>query len=155
LQTRGQRIAARRAEIPRYRRNQLALARDVGVSRTTLSDWERDAVVPSAEHVTKLARALGVSVEWIESGDDSGSPRVKALIDRSPAGIRRFDLHVGLGSWISMAIDEAEEHNFTRGELFGLLRQIQIRAEEAERTINKLYSEVRRLSGQQDGGSGS
>lgn len=63
------RIARRRREIPRYKRDQEALADDVGVSRQQVSRWENGDSLPTAENLTALAQALGVTPDWILYGD--------------------------------------------------------------------------------------
>lgn len=70
----GDRIARRRREIPKYKQDQDALAADVGVSRQQLSRWENDHARPSGENLTNLARALGVTPEWILFGEEGGKP---------------------------------------------------------------------------------
>lgn len=130
------------------------LAQAIGVAPTTVSKWVGGKQRVSWEHLTALARELDVSVSEIVTGERQPKPdtpsRVKALADREPSGIRRFDMHVGLGSRIAIAIDEAQDNDFTREELFGLLEEIRGWGEEAERTINGLYQELRRLSRSKD-----
>lgn len=63
------RIAKRRREIPRYKRDQEALADDVGVSRQQVSRWENGSSMPTGENLSALARALGVSPDWILHGE--------------------------------------------------------------------------------------
>ena len=41
------------------------VAKDTGVSQTTLSDWKRGRSVPKLEKLKKLADYFGVSVEYL------------------------------------------------------------------------------------------
>ena len=68
-ETVGQRIAARRREIPKYARDQGRLAEDVGVARGTISAWENDRFVPEGTNLQRLAECLSVSRGWILDGD--------------------------------------------------------------------------------------
>lgn len=45
---------------------QAELARRVGVQSTQVSRWERGTATPSARHVRRLARALGVNPDALE-----------------------------------------------------------------------------------------
>lgn len=65
----GDRIGARRREIARYKRDQEALADDIGVSRQQVSRWENGLAMPTGENLSALARALGVTPDWILHGD--------------------------------------------------------------------------------------
>lgn len=44
----------------------------VGVSKTTVSQWEKGDYAPSGQNLYNLAKALGVSAEWLLSG--KGTP---------------------------------------------------------------------------------
>jgi transcriptional regulator with XRE-family HTH domain len=45
-----------------------------GVSETTLSGWRRTDVEPRAGHCQRIAKALGVTVEYLVAGTDSTDP---------------------------------------------------------------------------------
>lgn len=62
----GARIKKRRAVVGL--RSQESLSVKVGVSRVTVTDWENDKVMPSGEHLLKLAGALRCSPEWLMTG---------------------------------------------------------------------------------------
>jgi DNA-binding XRE family transcriptional regulator len=79
----GWRIKTRRHEITRYRGDQGQLARDVGVSRTSVSAWENDLFKPTWWHLQRLAECLGVSMDWIMEG--APSP-VGHVTESSPIG---------------------------------------------------------------------
>lgn len=65
----GDRIAQRRRQIPRFRKNAGALADEVGVTRQQVSKWENGQATPSGENLLKLAAALDVTPDWILYGD--------------------------------------------------------------------------------------
>ena len=64
---RGERIRARRHAL---RLTQYSLGELVGVRVQSISLWERDKTDISTENVKALARALGVSIDWILLGGD-------------------------------------------------------------------------------------
>lgn len=157
----GDRIARlrRKQKINGKPMKQGQLAELVGLSTRAIGAYERGERTPRKDELARLARALGKPEAYIMFGDRSeGSaseksgpeehPRVAAIARNYKPGeaIRRFDLHTGLGSSISFAIDDARDQEFTREELFALLDTIQGWGMEAEHTINRLHQEVRRLS---------
>ena len=48
---------------------QLALGESVGVSRNAVSLWESDKSRPSTSNISRIARILDVSADWLLSGD--------------------------------------------------------------------------------------
>lgn len=48
------------------------LGRLAGVAQMSVSKWERGASEPSISQATALARALGVGVEWLATGEGRG-----------------------------------------------------------------------------------
>ncbi len=46
------------------------LAEIIGISRSTVSLWMNGKRVPKLEYKIKLADALGVSLNWLETGQD-------------------------------------------------------------------------------------
>ncbi len=44
---------------------QAALAKDVGVSTTTVHKWENDKAVPSVEHAIGICKAVGQSLDGV------------------------------------------------------------------------------------------
>jgi transcriptional regulator with XRE-family HTH domain len=58
------------------------LAEKIGVSETTMSGWKRTNVLPRADHSVAIASALGVSVEYLVTGKESGSRYDAALAAR-------------------------------------------------------------------------
>ncbi|WP_082693261.1 helix-turn-helix domain-containing protein [Aquitalea magnusonii] len=63
-----------------------ALARAIGVSKQTVSNWLRGGVVPQRQHFQALAGFFGVSEWWLEHGEvllDTEWPvRVRGVAER-------------------------------------------------------------------------
>lgn len=66
--TLGQKITKIRKE---KKLSQVDVASYVGVSRDAISKYERDDIVPSVENANKIAKVLGVSLDYLVSEDDS------------------------------------------------------------------------------------
>lgn len=47
------------------------LAEKNGIRRPTISDWKKNGAVPSGDVCLKIARYLGVSAEWLISGEET------------------------------------------------------------------------------------
>lgn len=52
-----------------------AVAKETGVGRSTLSDWKTGKHEPNTDNLIKIASFLGVSVEYLKTGED---PYIKA-----------------------------------------------------------------------------
>lgn len=65
MQTQGKRIRAARIECDL---NQTQLAEKVGVSRAAVSQWEKDATIPTGPNLVSLARVLAKSEAWLTDG---------------------------------------------------------------------------------------
>ena len=48
--------------------NQRAFARRLGVSYAAVSIWEQDRQTPKIDHLSKIAEAGGVTLEWLRKG---------------------------------------------------------------------------------------
>ena len=71
--------------------SQAKLAALVGVPSQSISAWERGEVVPGAKNILRLAEALGVSVDWLLTGQgrDASAPSDVAWVpvyEGVPAG---------------------------------------------------------------------
>ena len=53
---------------------QVELAAEVGVTRPTIARWETDAQMPLVTHLFDLARALGVSMDYVLTGQRESRP---------------------------------------------------------------------------------
>lgn len=69
IETMGQRIRALRRE---KNLTQGDLAKVVGVSAPNVTAWEKDAYVPKADPLSKMASYFGVSTSYIINGDETG-----------------------------------------------------------------------------------
>ncbi len=50
--------------------SQIGLAAAVGVKRSAVAQWERrDGCLPSMQHLVAVAKATGVQVEWLGTGE--------------------------------------------------------------------------------------
>lgn len=58
----------------KIRLSQEGLANLIGVSRSAVYDWERDAYSPEGENLVNLAKALGVSVAYLIGETDDPTP---------------------------------------------------------------------------------
>lgn len=65
--TLGQKITKIRKE---KKLSQNDVAHFVGVSRDAISKYERDDIIPSVENAKMIAKALGISLDYLVSEDD-------------------------------------------------------------------------------------
>ena len=70
--TLGERIAHYRKQ---QRLSQELLSQQLGVSRQSVSKWERDESMPEAEKLPHLAKALGVSLDLLLTGEEGEAPK--------------------------------------------------------------------------------
>ena len=54
---------------------QVAVADSVGIRRPTISDWKKNGSYPTADVAVKIARLLGVSVEYLVTGEENDSAK--------------------------------------------------------------------------------
>lgn len=64
---------------------QEALAREVGVNRVSVSQWERGDTSPKGDNLINLAKSLGVRPEWLLFGDSC------AISESATAGYRNVE----------------------------------------------------------------
>ncbi|MGL4870027.1 MAG: helix-turn-helix domain-containing protein [Aeromonas veronii] len=67
------------------------IASRVGVTRVAVSHWERGEADPNGRYLNDLAKALGVSVEWLLTGDETGTNHLVAFTG-TPASGKSSDL---------------------------------------------------------------
>ena len=164
---RGARIRAARSRHFDYATDQTAAAKALDVSRATLSGWENGKPV-RIRNLQKVAEVFGVTVGWL-AGDAGAEPfpgppladskpapesatsqndmglsaaPVLEMLDRSES-MRRFAGHIGIGSRLAMALDYAEREEWGRADLIEALRYAAKWGREAERTIDRLYHQLR------------
>lgn len=82
----GTRIQAKRKAADM---SQPDLAKLVGVSKVSVSQWENGSSNPRGENLLKLARALGVSPDWLVTGRSDTAPlSLPATSSSSPKLLR-------------------------------------------------------------------
>lgn len=115
------------------------LARRIGITRVSISKWESGLNQPKGRYLNDLAAALGVTVEWLLTGEgsapeSSGEPRIPGYHNVEPAVIyqgKRIPIlsYVQAGNWREMceqatAFDGNVEYVSAGGEIgpygFGL-----------------------------------
>lgn len=89
----GERIRARRKEL---RLTQKDLAAKVGVSHVSISQWEKDETAPRGDNLLALAKAMGVTANFISTGEEAASN-----VSPSAMGSKRIPLlsYVQAGLW--------------------------------------------------------
>ncbi|MFH7524186.1 LexA family protein [Aeromonas sp. A5] len=136
METINDRIAARRRA---QKMSQDELARRIGITRVSISKWESGLNQPKGRYLNDLAAALGVTVEWLLTGEgsapeSSGEPRIPGYHNVEPAVIyqgKRIPIlsYVQAGNWREMceqatAFDGNIEYVSAGGEIgpygFGL-----------------------------------
>ena len=86
----GERIKARRAELG-WTQDQLG--QKAGISKSFLSDLENGKRSVGAENLLDIARALGVSLDYLMTGEASQDQQAEVPI---PASLARFAAEEGL-----------------------------------------------------------
>lgn len=67
--------------------SQSQVARLLNVTPHTVYRYERQALTPSLSHLARLARELGVSIDWLVTGDGKGpEPRQGATLATGTEG---------------------------------------------------------------------
>jgi len=109
METINDRIAARRRA---QKMSQDELARRIGITRVSISKWESGLNQPKGRYLNDLAAALGVTVEWLLTGEgsapeSSGEPRIPGYHNVEPAVIyqgKRIPIlsYVQAGNWREM-----------------------------------------------------
>lgn len=70
--------------------SQVELARILGVTKQSVSNWENDNIQPSIEMLKKIAQTFGVSADYLLGLDDSEYIDVRGLPQDVVAHIRRL-----------------------------------------------------------------
>lgn len=68
--------------------SQDGLAKQLGVTKGTISQWEQGRTTPSGENLYNLARALGVSARWVLEGGDSDADAANVEPSVEPVSLR-------------------------------------------------------------------
>lgn len=59
------------AELKKSKRTQKDLSLATGIPTSTISAWNKNGTLPSADYIVPLARELGVSISYLLTGDNS------------------------------------------------------------------------------------
>lgn len=70
--------------------SQVELARKLGVSKQSVSNWENDNIQPSVEMLVKIAKCLNVSTDSLLGLDNKKSIDVSGLTDTQIAHIKQL-----------------------------------------------------------------
>lgn len=78
-------------------RTQADLGNELGASRNTVAQWERDETLPEGRLMIQLPEALGVSADWLFYGIEpearaEGFRRIAAIVDEVRLGEDLEDL---------------------------------------------------------------
>ena len=71
-----------------YNMSQVDLARQLGVSKQCVSNWENDNVQPSVEMLVKIAKFFNVSPDYLLDIDEKNVLDVQGLSDTEIAHIK-------------------------------------------------------------------
>ena len=61
--------------------SQVDLAKRLGITKQTVSNWENDNILPSIEMLIRLSETFGVSTDYILGLDDTPRLDIKGLPD--------------------------------------------------------------------------
>ena len=73
-----------------YNMSQVELARILGVTKQSVSNWENDNIQPSIEMLKKIAQTFGVSADYLLGLDDSEYIDVRGLPQDVVAHLRQL-----------------------------------------------------------------
>ena len=102
MQTMGERVKTKRLELGL---TQDHLAEKAGISKSFLSDVECGRRSISAENLLDLGRAMGVSLDFLMTGEASGEQEDKEI----PAPLARFAAEQGLSVRETMTLFDIQE----------------------------------------------
>lgn len=102
MPTVGERVKSRRLELGL---SQDALAEKAGISKSFLSDLENNRRSIGAETLLDLGRAMGVSLDFLMTGEASEDQASKEI----PASLARFAAEKGLGVRETMTLLDLQE----------------------------------------------
>ena len=64
------------------------VAKETGVTQSTLSDWKRGRSTPKSENMKKLANYFGVSIDYLMTGKDSSETKESILKPKDEKDIK-------------------------------------------------------------------
>lgn len=100
----------------------LALCKAIGISQSTFASWKQHNRIPSSEYIASIAECLGVSTDYILTGNNGTLERVQ--LENEPCVIKVLG-KVAAGVPIEASEDVIGEEMITQkmaesGEYFGL-----------------------------------
>ena len=66
---------------------QTDVARELGITRSSVNAWEMGISVPSTQYVIELAKLFGVSTDYLLGLDSTSTVNVAGLSDRELAAV--------------------------------------------------------------------
>ena len=66
------------------------VAKETGVTQSTLSDWKRGRSTPKTENMKKIANYFGVSIDYLMTGSDSAESKEPILKPRDEKEIKNI-----------------------------------------------------------------
>lgn len=97
-------------------KSKTALAKTVNVSRSALYEWAEGKSRPSLQKTVALAKAAGVSVEWLATGEGAMEKGAEAALLRSPEEIAnsflvpRYDVRAAAGHGAIVESEQVVDH---------------------------------------------
>lgn len=70
--------------------SQVELARRLGVTKQSVSNWENDNIMPSVELLVRIATVFGVSTDYLLGRDDAEMLKVSGLPPKFIAHLRQL-----------------------------------------------------------------
>jgi transcriptional regulator with XRE-family HTH domain len=70
--------------------NQVQLAKELNVSKQTISNWENNNILPSIEMLVKISQFFSVSTDYLLELDDRNYIEVTGLTDTQLAHIQQI-----------------------------------------------------------------
>lgn len=114
------------------------VAKETGVTQSTLSDWKRGRSTPKTENMKKLADYFGVSIDYLTTGIKESSSKESALTPRDEKDIR-----VILSNTEQLLKQPGlmfEGHPASQESIDSILSAMQVGMEIAKKKNKKLYT---------------
>ena len=82
-------MIAEKLKLLREKRNmtQTDVAKELGITRSSVNAWEMGISVPSTQYVIELARLFGVSTDYLLGLDSTSTVNVAGLSDRQLSAV--------------------------------------------------------------------
>ena len=89
-------MIAERIKVLREQQNmtQSQLAKQLGITRSSVNAWEMGISVPSTQYVVELAHIFKVSTDYLLGVAETASVSVEGLTDKDVELIRSINLHL-------------------------------------------------------------